>query len=129
MKRVFDTSAWIEWLDDSQMADEIDAAFPPLSDLIVPTIVQFELRKWITRERGSEAAERVLSLTMDCKVTELTTAIALSAANFARIYRLSTADAIIYATAHDLGADVLTCDAHFRDLPSVVYLPKPRPDA
>jgi len=35
------------------------------------------------------------------------------------------ADAVIYATAIEHNADVLTCDAHFADLPGVVYFPKP----
>ena len=34
------------------------------------------------------------------------------------------ADAIIYATALAMGADLLTCDAHFAKLPRVVYLAK-----
>jgi len=34
------------------------------------------------------------------------------------------ADAIIYATAIDNGADLLTCDAHFAKLPRVVYFAK-----
>ena len=37
------------------------------------------------------------------------------------------ADAIIYATALDAGADLLTCDAHFADLPNVVYVAKSAP--
>ena len=39
-------------------------------------------------------------------------------------HNLATADAIIYATALEHGADVLTCDAHFRDLPRVLYVAK-----
>ena len=37
---------------------------------------------------------------------------------------LATADAIVYATAVKHGAELLTCDAHFKDLPGVVLLPK-----
>ncbi len=38
--------------------------------------------------------------------------------------KLAMADAIIYATAIDSGADLLTCDAHFAELPRVVYQAK-----
>jgi predicted nucleic acid-binding protein len=34
------------------------------------------------------------------------------------------ADSIVYATAIERGADVLTCDAHFQGLPNIVYVPK-----
>ena len=38
-----------------------------------------------------------------------------------------TADAIIFATANDARADLLTCDAHFAKLPRVVYIAKGSP--
>ena len=46
------------------------------------------------------------------------------AADLHRQYKLATADAIVYATALDNGADLLTCDAHFERLPSVLYFSK-----
>jgi len=38
--------------------------------------------------------------------------------------QLATADAIVYATALEHGADVLTCDAHFTKLSEVAYFRK-----
>jgi predicted nucleic acid-binding protein len=52
------------------------------------------------------------------------TSLALAAAELCRIHRLSTADAIIYATAQEKSAELLTCDAHFAELPGVLYFPK-----
>ncbi|HWZ48440.1 MAG TPA: PIN domain-containing protein [Herbaspirillum sp.] len=37
---------------------------------------------------------------------------------------MATADAIVYATARQQGADLLTCDAHFQGLPGVRLYPK-----
>ena len=34
-------------------------------------------------------------------------------------FELATADAVIYATAIEFGADLLTCGAHFDGLPEV----------
>jgi predicted nucleic acid-binding protein len=42
----------------------------------------------------------------------------------ARDNKLAMADAIVYATAVDMGADVLACDAHFSELAHVLYLAK-----
>jgi predicted nucleic acid-binding protein len=41
-----------------------------------------------------------------------------------RKYKLATADAIVYATAIEYGADLLTCDAHFEKLPGVLLMRK-----
>lgn len=46
------------------------------------------------------------------------------AADLCRQHKLVTADAIIYATALLLDVELLTCDAHFKDLPNVIFVPK-----
>ncbi len=50
----------------------------------------------------------------------LDTTIALRAAGLHRQHKLATADAIVYATALEHGAELLTCDAHFAGLPGVL---------
>lgn len=124
--RLVDTSAWIEILRDTPTGRALRPHEPPLDAWLVPTIVQLELVKWLTRELGQEPAERALALSNQAVVAPLTTAIAVSAAPAARTHKLSTADAIIYATAEAYGADVLTCDAHFDGLDRVIYMPKSR---
>jgi predicted nucleic acid-binding protein len=54
----------------------------------------------------------------------MTTDIAISAARACIDHKLSTADAIIYATAQAHGAELLTCDANFESLPKVQFIPK-----
>ena len=49
---------------------------------------------------------------------------ALAAAEIGLRHKLATADAIVYATAQLFEADLLTCDAHFKDLDGVRYVPK-----
>jgi predicted nucleic acid-binding protein len=51
-------------------------------------------------------------------------ATALLAAELRREHKLATADAIVYATARQCGARLLTCDAHFNDLVDVDFLAK-----
>lgn len=121
---VVDTSAWIEWLVGGALAKRLEKEFPGRDQCVVPTIVQLELSKWLIRELGEEEADRVIAYTQKCVVVPLDTRIALLAAELHRQYRLATADAIVYATARDQGADLLSCDAHFEKLPGVVYLKK-----
>lgn len=90
----------------------------------MPTIVQLELSKWLVRELGEEQADTVIAYTQKCVIVSLDTTIALLASDLQREYKLATADAIVYATARQQGADLLVCDAHFEKLPDVVYFKK-----
>jgi predicted nucleic acid-binding protein len=122
--RLVDTSAWIEWLIGSQAGASVAGDLPAPEQWLVPTIVQLELAKWLTREAGEAKADQVAAFTETCVVAELDTAIALSAAEVCALHKLATADAIVYATALAYGADLLTCDRHFGGLPQVRFLPK-----
>ncbi len=123
--RVVDTSAWIEFLTGSALGSLLAAELPDRAQWLVPTMVQLELAKWLTREVGEDKADRVIAFTETCVVAELDTTTALSAAELCIRYRLPTADAIVHATALAHEADLLTCDKHFQDLPGVRFFPKP----
>jgi uncharacterized protein len=118
---LIDTSCWIEWLIGSPLGDRMGAHFPATDQIIVPTIVQLELAKWLEREKGEDAANRVIALTTTCFVVPFSTELALAAAALHKTHKLATADAIIYATAISFGATLVTCDAHFRGLDQVVF--------
>lgn len=122
--RLVDTSAWVEVLLASTVGHAVAKELPERGSWLVPTIVQFELAKWLTRERSTNEVEQVIAFTETCQVVDLDSAMALAAAEVAARLRLTMADAVIYATADAYGADLLTCDAHFKDLPGVTYLPK-----
>jgi predicted nucleic acid-binding protein len=122
--RVVDTSAWIEWFLGSAAGDRVGSELPAAQNWIVPTIVQLELAKWMTREVGEDAADRAIALSGTFQVVPLDTGIALAAAELSVANRLATADAIVYATALSREADLLTCDAHFRGLDRVVLVEK-----
>jgi predicted nucleic acid-binding protein len=119
-----DTSAWIEWLIGSPTGEALSERLPEQSDWLVPTMVQLELAKWLTREVGEDKADQVIAFTQVCQVVPLDTEIALAAADACRMHKLATADAIILATAQARGATLLTCDAHFEGLPGVDFMPK-----
>jgi uncharacterized protein len=120
--RVVDTSAWIEWLISSKTGVRLTGFLPGYEQWLVPTIVQMELAKWARRERGEVAFDALLALSGERLVANLTTPISIRAAEVSREHRLSTADAIIYATALEHGADLLTCDAHFEGLERVILV-------
>jgi len=119
-----DTSAWIEWLIESPTGDKVAEHLPQQAEWLVPTIVQLEMAKWLTREVGEDKADQVIAFTQVCRVVPLDTEIALAAAEAYRKHDLATADAIVFATARAHGATVPTCDAHFEGLPTVTLVDK-----
>lgn len=122
--RLIDSSAWIEWFVDGLLAEELARLMPAQEDTIVPTMVQHELRKWFLCERNEEIADEVIAFTELCAVVPLDTRLALEAAELAGRHKLASADAIIYATAREYDAELVTCDAHFDGLEGIVYLAK-----
>ena len=122
--RVVDTSAWIEFLVGSALGVSLATELPDRSQWVVPTMVQLELAKWLTREVGEDKADRVIAFTETCVVADLDTQIALAAADLCARHKLATADAIVYAPALAHQADLLTCDRHFENLPGVRLFPK-----
>lgn len=122
--RVIDTPVWIEWLTGGPLRKRLEKEIPEKARCIVPTIVQLELAKWLARELGDDQADRMIAYTQKCEVALLDTRIALRAAELHRQHKLATADAIVYATALEHGAELLTCDAHFEKLPGVVFISK-----
>jgi predicted nucleic acid-binding protein len=122
--RVVDTSAWLEWLSDSALGRKVGLELPSTEAWIVPTIVQYELARCLTREVSEDAADDTIAFSTECVVTSLSTRLAVQAAEIAKDHRLAMADAIIYATAVAMDGDLLTCEAHFAKLPRVVYVAK-----
>jgi predicted nucleic acid-binding protein len=123
--RLVDTSAWIEYIIGSKLGRSLAPELPDRAEWLVPTIVQLELMKWLTREAGEAKADSVIAFTTTCVVADLDTATALAAAELSARYKLATADAIVYATAVARRADLLTCDRHFDGLTGVRFIPKP----
>lgn len=119
-----DTSAWIEWLIGSPTGERLAGRLPAQADWLVPTIVQLELAKWLTREAGEDKADQVIAFTQVCQVVPLDAEIALAAAEACRTHKLATADAIVFAAARAKGATLLTCDRHFDGLPGVTMIGK-----
>lgn len=119
-----DTCGWIEWLTEGVLAAEFEPWLSDIEAVCVPTSVQFELYKWVKRECSETQALEVVALTEQGVVVPLNTSISLFAADLATQYKLSFADAIIYATAQQQGVQLVTSDDHFEGLPGVEYFRK-----
>ncbi|CAE6773384.1 type II toxin-antitoxin system VapC family toxin [Nitrospira defluvii] len=122
MKILLDSSGWIEFFTGGPLADRYAAYFSSRYEIITPTIVLYEVYKKIKRERGEETAILFCGRLHATKVVQLTESIAYLAADISLRHGLAMADAIVYATALDQNADVVTGEANLKDLPGVLYV-------
>lgn len=119
-----DTCIWIEVLLGTTLGEQFRPLLRGGDRLIVPTIVQFELWKWVRRELSVEEADRAMTLTRPGRVLPLDEHLALTAAELSQEHGLAAADAIIYASARMHDAELVTIDAHFKGLQGVRFVAK-----
>lgn len=122
MKVLLDSSGWIEYFTGGPLADRYAAYLNARYSIITPTIVLYEVYKKLKRERGEETALALMGQVQTTNVVPLTDSVAYLAADISLRYGLAMADAIVYATGRDQGADVVTGDADLKNLPGVVYV-------
>ena len=123
-----DSSGWIQHLTDGPLADTYEEHLSA-EDLLVPTIVIYEVCKFIQRAVSDDAVGPVAARLQEGEVAPLDERIALSAAALSLEHGLAMADAIVYATAQSFEATLVTSDADFRDLPGVEYIAIEPPEA
>jgi predicted nucleic acid-binding protein len=123
-KYLVDTCGWIEWLEGSKLASAFEPFLKHTTQLIVPTLIQYELYKWVCREKNVTTALEVIGITEGAIVVPLDTHIALRAADIAKQYKLAMTDAIVYASAQKKEVELVTADKHFLGLPKVHYIAK-----
>lgn len=117
-----DSSGWLEFFADGPNASFFQTALAEKEELLVPTLVLYEVFKVALRERGEDDAIRAVAAMRQGRVVEMTEAVALSAARISLARRLPMADSVIAATADQFEADVWTQDAHFEGLPGVRFV-------
>ena len=118
-----DSSGWLEYLT----GDTKKALFEPYlvaqdKTLIIPTIVIYEVRKVLLSQQQKTAADKFYSEAVRLTVVPLDEQIAGNAATNSAQLKMSMADAIIYTTAVTKNAQIITSDAHFKDIPIALVL-------
>lgn len=122
--KLADTCVWVEAILGSVTGERFQSILRDKQNLLVPHLIQFELRRWALREFDEARADDIVLATREARVVPTSEAVALLAAEVIVRHKLHALDALIYATALQHDAQLVTCDAHFKDLPQVDYLPK-----
>jgi predicted nucleic acid-binding protein len=79
------------------------------------------------RLRGEEGALDAVAAMRKTRIVPLNEELALNAADLSVELKLPMADAIILATARAFGAELVTSDGDFKEVPDVTYIPIPEP--
>ena len=123
---LIDSCGWIEYFGEGPLADQY-ASFierTEKSEMIMPTIVIYEVYKKIKCVKGEEKALEAYAQMSLTHVVELTSALSLKAADISISKEVAMADAIVIATAKDYEAQIITSDQHFEKVDGVKIVSK-----
>ena len=112
-----DSVGWIEFFTDGLLASEYAKYLQKPSEVIVPTIVLYEVYKKIKRDRSDEEAITDVAQMLKTRVVPLSESLAFSAADISLEHNLPMADSMVYATAAEHGCKLVTMDHDFHKLP------------
>jgi predicted nucleic acid-binding protein len=122
---IVDSSGWIEYFADSRNANNFSKPIENTNELIVPSIILFEVFKKLLTESSEDIALTAIAHMQQGKVIDLDQEIALSAARVSFENKIPMADSIIYFTSTKYNATLWTQDEHFKDLKGKIkYFPK-----
>jgi toxin FitB len=119
-----DSSAWLEYFADGPNATFFATAIEKSSELIVPTVVVFEVFKRILQQRNTRAALEAIAILRQGRFIDLTPPLAMAAATISHSQKLPMADSIIIATARAEEAVIWTQDSDFEKLERVKFRAK-----
>lgn len=119
-----DSSCWLEYFAGSPRAALYAAEIEDLAHVLVSPINIYEVFKKLILVSDRTLALQTIGVMLRGHVVAVTDTIALDAAALSVEYRLPLADSILLATARAHGAQLITQDAHFREIPGVLYYPK-----
>ena len=119
-----DSSGWLAYFADETTADFFAEAIENYQELLVPTIILYEVFKRVLQQRGENDALLVIGVMRRGMVAPLDESLALEASRLSIHHKLPMADSIILATARRYDAEIWTQDADFRGLPGVHFIEK-----
>ncbi|GHV21089.1 hypothetical protein AGMMS49959_09620 [Planctomycetales bacterium] len=121
---IVDSSCWIEYYATGTLEKEIIDTIENVDELLVPSIVIYEVFKKILADKTLYDALAAVAHLRRGKIIDLNEELALIAVNESRTHRLPLADSIIYATAKKHSCALWTKDRLFAGLEFVRYFAK-----
>lgn len=119
---IVDSSGWLEYFASGLNAEFFSEPIEETKDLLVPTISLYEVFKWILQQRGETEALKAVAFMQSGVIVDLTSTIALHAANISIGLKIPMADSVMLASAREKDAILWTQDSDFEDLEGVRYV-------
>ena len=116
-----DSSGWLEYFADGPNATFFAPAIEKAAELVVPTIVMFEVYKRVRQQRDRHAALEAIATVRTGRIVDLNLTLAIAAAGISHSEKLPMADSIILATARAEDAVIWTQDADFERITGVKF--------
>ena len=121
---VIDSSGWLEYFADGANAAAFAALIERPAEVLVPSVVLFEVGRRVWQQRGEAAAEEAMAALMNLQLVPVDGEVARLAVGLGARHKLAMADSLIYATAQRHEATLWSQDRDFENVPGVHYLPK-----
>ncbi|GHV41157.1 hypothetical protein AGMMS49546_16450 [Spirochaetia bacterium] len=121
---IIDSTFWLEYFADTEASNIVSSVIENADELIVPTIIIYEVFKKLLLETNESDALFAIAHMKQGQVIDLDDELALSAAKISKDHKTPMADSIIYATNIKYNCILWTQDKHFSDLKSVNYFEK-----
>ena len=121
---VVDSSLWLEFLAGTEAGDKISVIIEDTANLVVPTIILYEVFKKLLLETSEDDALFVIAHMKQGNVINLDDEVSLYSATLSKDHKTPMADSIIYATTLKHNCNLWTQDKHFIDMQSVNYFEK-----
>jgi len=122
--RVVDSVGWLAYFMGDPLAAGYRSYIRNQSEIVTPCVIVYEVHRKVASQIGRRAAAMAVAQLGKTRLVPLDYEMANSAARYSLRYRLSMADAIIYATAVSARATLITSDSHFQGLAGVTFIPR-----
>ena len=121
---VIDSSGWLEYFSGGKKSKTFAEVLHGKQTILTPTLILYEVYKKIAKEKTESDALLVVTQIegRSEKLIPLDDELAIFAADISLQHKLALADAIIYASALQEAATLMTRDHHFKDLEQVVLI-------
>jgi len=128
VKYLIDSYAWIEYFIGSEAGEKVKPIIEGLEEKLTPTICLAEIYAKTLKVEGKELAEKQRAFIKErSALTPLDEGMAIKSAEIdvamkRKIEGWGLADSIVYATGLMKGAEIVTGDAHFKNLENVIFI-------
>lgn len=120
---LIDSWAWIEFFKGSKAGEKVKDFIDGSDIVVISAINMAEVYRWFLRSYTNAEAEEARKVMKEvCLVVPVTEGIAVEAAGIKHRKKWGLGDSLIYATAKQEKAEIVTGDPDFKGIKGVVFI-------